>query len=238
MNNQKSMKIDESLKEDIQTLNEIFKTLSYKERIFKLYEIFSIDEVLMTSSFGTHSVGIIHLLNSTQKSQKIYFVNTGYLFNETLEYKKHLEQLYNLNTEEIHPDPIQHNLTTQEKWWQSHPRMCCTINKIAPLEKTIAKHKVWISGLMNFQTQWRSNLNIFEKKGDIIKFHPLIDISEKAYRLYRTENNLPDHPLEILGYGSVGCKYCTIKGEGRSGRWNNSGKTECGLHQNFFYKKG
>jgi phosphoadenosine phosphosulfate reductase len=40
-----------------------------------------------------------------------------------------------------------------------------------------------------------------------------------------------------MGYGSVGCTHCTVAGAGRSGRWADSEKTECGLHPDFFKQK-
>ena len=222
---------------DINALNKLFKPLSIIDRINKLYDIFDTSEVLMTSSFGTHSVGIIHLINQVNKSQKIHFINTGYLFNETIAFKNELQTIYNLDVIELEPDKVQHKLTTEESWWIQHPRMCCSINKIDPLSSIIPQHSIWISGLMSFQTKWRSKLDIFERKGDIIKFHPMIDLTEEDYKQLKFENKLLDHPLEVIGYGSVGCTHCTIKGEGRTGRWKTSGKTECGLHQNYFYKK-
>ena len=44
------------------------------------------------------------------------------------------------------------------------------------------------------------------------------------------DNNLPIHPLKPLGYESIGCKHCTLKGKKRKGRWAQTVKTECGLH--------
>ena len=44
------------------------------------------------------------------------------------------------------------------------------------------------------------------------------------------DHHLPFHPLISKGYFSIGCEHCTVPGKGREGRWNNSPKTECGLH--------
>jgi len=230
-------KLNLNVKLDVKELNRIFIPLSYQERIAKFFDIFNKDEILMTSSFGIHSACIIHLINEVSNDQKIHFINTGYIFNETMAYKNELTKIYNLNVIDIKPNKIQHDLTQDESWWIEHSKMCCTINKVAPLEEVISKNKVWISGLMQFQTQWRFNLDIFGYKGDILKFHPLIDMSQKLYEKIRLENKLLDHPLKAAGYGSIGCTHCTEKGEGRTGRWRNTSKTECGLHQNYFYKQ-
>ena len=64
----------------------------------------------------------------------------------------------------------------------------------------------------------------------MIKFYPLLDISEAEAQLYLKIHELPTHPLEAKGYCSVGCHHCTVAGAGRSGRWAGSVKTECGLH--------
>ena len=137
----------------------------------------------------------------------------------------------------VYPDEKQNELTRDEQWWKDHPKMCCTINKIQPLEPIIANHRVWIAGLMAWQTPFRSRLDIFTKQGDIIKFHPFIDIDQGDFLYHWSFHQLPKHPLENHGYGSIGCSHCTSKGEGRSGRWKSSKKTECGLHPNFFVNR-
>src|SRR5690606_10617964 len=114
------------------------------------------------------------------------------------------------------------------QWWATKPDDCCQINKIAPLEPIKAKHKIWVSGLMAFQTDYRAGLELFVEKPGIIKFHPLLDMSEMLYMAYTAHYQLPAHPLQVLGYGSVGCTHCTQKGEGRSGRWLGTDKSECG----------
>ena len=221
----------------VEELNTIFKPLNFKERIEKLYEYFPEKEVLMTSSFGTKSVFLIHLLQQIRPSQLIYFINTTYHFSETITYKDQLTEKFDLSIEEVLPSENENLLTKEDQWWVNHPRMCCTVNKIAPLDPIVAKHKVWISGLMAYQTEFRARLDIFEQRGDIVKFQPLVDIDEGEFLYHLDYHNLPRHPLEKEGYGSIGCTHCTEKGEGRNGRWARSGNKECGLHPNFFIRK-
>lgn len=224
-------------KHSIEELNKLFTPLSYMQRISKLYEIFNIDEVLFTSSFGTKSVFLIDSVHQIRPEQKIHYVDTTYLFPETLGYKDFITNKYGIKTIAVYPDKKSNELTTAEKWWKDHPRMCCTINKIAPLTPIINQHKIWMSGLMGTQTRIRGTLQIFEKNGDIIKFHPLIDLSNETFEQRMSLHNLERHPLEKEGYGSVGCRHCTIKGKGREGRWCQTEQTECGLHTSYYYKK-
>ncbi|MEK7257574.1 MAG: phosphoadenylyl-sulfate reductase, partial [Bacteroidota bacterium] len=178
-----------------------------------------------------------YFVSQIRPAQKVHFIDTTYHFQETLEYKEMLTERFNLNVIDVLPEPEQNALTREEQWWKDHPRMCCSINKVVPLEPIKAQHKVWISGLMSYQTEFRSHLRVFEKQGDILKFHPLIDIDEGEVLYHFSLHNLPRHPLEDLGYGSIGCMHCTEKGEGRNGRWKGQGRTECGLHPSYFIKK-
>lgn len=221
----------------IELLNDIFEPLTYQERIALLYKYFDEDEVLYTSSFGTKSVFLLYWISKIRPTQTVHFIDTTYHFKETISYKEQLTNLLGLQIVDVLPKVEEHMLTREEEWWKEHPKMCCSINKVAPLEPIKAKNKVWISGLMRDQTDFRSRLRVFEEQGDIIKFHPIIDLDE-GERLYQIAyNKLPAHPLEALGYGSIGCTHCTVKGQGRAGRWKGSDRTECGLHPSYFINK-
>ncbi len=223
--------------QSVDYLNKVFEPLHYKERIELLYEFFYMQDVLVTTSFGANSVFLLHLLHQVCPEQRVFFINTTYHFKETLAYKDYLTQLYDLNLIEVFPQEEENRMTTEEKWWMEHPKMCCTINKVVPLEPIKAQHKIWMSGLMAYQTEFRSNLRIFEQQGDIIKFHPLIDMEEGEFLYQVAYNKLPRHPLEKHGYSSIGCEHCTAKGEGREGRWKGTEKKECGLHSSYFVNK-
>jgi len=218
-------------------LNDLFDDYHFEERISKLYQYFDESEVLVTSSFGINSAFLLHFFNKIRPTQKVHFIDTTYHFPETLAYKETLKSHFDLKVIEVFPHEGQNKMTTEEKWWIDHPKMCCTINKIAPLDEVLSKYKVWVSGLISYQTTFRNGLRIFEENGDIIKFHPLIDMDEGNYLFYKGLNKLPAHPLQAKGYGSVGCANCTKAGEDRSGRWAGSKKSECGIHQNFYFKK-
>lgn len=221
----------------IDELNAIFTPLTFQERIEKLYEYFAEEDVLMTSSFGTKSVFLLHWFSSIRPTQVVHFLDTTYHFKETIAYKKQLTERFDLDVIDIFPDIEQNMLTREEQWWVEHRRMCCSINKVAPLEPIKAQHKIWVSGLMSYQTEFRSNLNVFQQQGDIIKFHPIVDIDEGEFIYYMDLFNLPRHPLEQEGFGSIGCTHCTAKGSGRDGRWKGSNQKECGLHPSYFIKK-
>lgn len=216
--------------QEIAELNKKYNQLTVEKRIEELYKDFAPQEIMLTSSFAATSAFLLRVFSRVNSTQKIYFIDTGYHFDETLEYMERLTDLYGLNVESIGAEKWQHDFTTSDETWKKDPNLCCSLNKVKPLELIKEQFTVWVSGLMEWQSDHRSSLDIFEERGGILKFYPLLDVSRAEREKYITVNKLPFHPLVAKGYSSIGCKHCTVPGEDRSGRWNNNPKTECGLH--------
>lgn len=222
--------LSEISEDTIKTLNKKYKPLSATNRIIELYKDFDVNDVMLTSSFAATSAFLLKLFSEVNTNQKVFFIDTGYHFEETLKYKEKLEQLYNLNVTSITAIKEEHEFTTKDETWKKNPDFCCSINKVRPLETIKKQYKVWVSGLMEWQSDHRASLDIFEMRGEILKFYPLLDITKEQRDAYIEKHQLPFHPLVAKGYHSIGCSHCTVPGEDRSGRWNNNPKTECGLH--------
>jgi phosphoadenosine phosphosulfate reductase len=75
---------------------------------------------------------------------------------------------------------------------------------------------------------------VVEADGPRLKFNPLARLTRAELNLAFTAARLPRHPLQALGFTSVGCVPCTnrpVAGAGaRDGRWGGLAKTECGIH--------
>lgn len=216
--------------QEIQDLNQKYKSLRVDQRIKTLYEDFDLAEIMVTSSFAATSAFLLKLISEGNSNQLIYFIDTGYHFDETMAYKKQLTETYGLNVKSVSALKDEHEFTTKDKTWTKNPDFCCSINKVKPLEIIKNKYTVWVSGLMKWQSDHRKTLDIFEQRGDILKFYPLLDVSKEERNNFIKKHDLLFHPLVSKGYHSIGCKHCTVPGEDRSGRWNNNPKTECGLH--------
>lgn len=213
---------------DVEALNKKYTPLSPEQRIAELYTDFS--NILLTSSFGTTSVYLLHLFSSTHPEQHVHFLDTTYHFPETLAYKERLTRTLGLNVVDLKGDEWRNKFTLQDRTWKKDPDLCCSINKVEPLEKIKAGFEIWVSGLMRGQNEHRKNLQVFEERGGILKFYPIIDQTEEQVKAYVKQHKLPAHPLARAGYASVGCTHCTSEGKAREGRWINKSKTECGLH--------
>ena len=214
----------------VEKLNKKYKPLSIHQRIEEVYKDFDIAEIMLTSSFAATSAFLLKLFSEVNKDQQVYFIDTGYHFEETLQYKEKLTELYGLNVKSLSALKEEHDFTTRDMTWKKNPDFCCSINKVKPLDLIKKNYTVWVSGLMEWQSDHRASLNIFENRGEILKFYPLLTVKKEERDAYIEQHELPFHPLVAKGYNSIGCSHCTVAGEDRSGRWNNNPKTECGLH--------
>lgn len=215
---------------DIEELNRIYQKLNPIQRLRKVFSDFDHEDILVTSSFGTTSGILMGMVSKAAPGHPIHFIDTTFCFNKTITYKQTLTMLLGLNIVNVLPDIEDNTLARETKLWESDTDQCCHLNKTKPFEPFKAKKKIWVSGLLMNQTPFRKNLNIFERRGDIIKMHPNIDTSAAQFDMFLADNDIPPHPLKAEGFDSVGCTHCTLKGTGRSGRWATSDKTECGIH--------
>jgi phosphoadenosine phosphosulfate reductase len=214
----------------IAALNERYLPLGFEQRIRTLYTEFAPDKILVTSSFAATSAYFLHIVSRIRPDQTIHFIDTGYHFPETAEYRAYLTQLFGLSVVGVHAEEWQHQFTVDDKTYERDPDYCCAINKVEPLEAIKPNFHIWVSSLMRWQTDHRAGLPVFEARRGVVKFNPMIDVSREERDAYIKEHDLPFHPLVARGYSSIGCTHCTVPGDGRSGRWLGKPKTECGLH--------
>jgi len=205
-------------------------SLGLEDRLRALYLEYKPEEVLVTSSFGASSAYLLGVISKVNPTQKVHFIDTTFSFPETISYKKKLSQKLKLQVVDVKPEKSENEFTLKDETWAKNPNFCCSLNKVKPLERLKSGYKVWISGLMAHQNDHRSEKEIFEIQDGVLKFYPLIDRSQSDMKEFISSNDLPEHPLQLCGYNSIGCFHCTTKGEGREGRWEGGAKTECGLH--------
>ncbi|HEX8522253.1 MAG TPA: phosphoadenylyl-sulfate reductase [Tepidisphaeraceae bacterium] len=228
---------------DPASINALLDTHSPSEVISWAQETFS-DGLVMSSSFGSESAALLHLVTQIVPDIRIIFVNTGYLFPETHQFMEQLRQRLNLNVWTYHTksDPIQYLKDTNEldaSVRNDVPR-CCAVNKNEPFERALRElaPKAWIRGIRRQQATTRRDRQVLEwsPRYNCYAVSPLLNWSTRQLHAYLQEHDLPYHPLYEKGYPSIGCNplSCTrpiqIGEDPRAGRWAGSTKTECGLH--------
>ncbi|MBI1869961.1 MAG: phosphoadenylyl-sulfate reductase [Chlamydiae bacterium] len=199
-------------------------------------------DIAMSTGFGASGMVLIHMISTINPKMKIIFLNTGFHFKETLEFKEKVIQKYGVNIIEYQALISKEELfkTISPHPYHDDPDRCCHMNKVEPMQRAIKGLRAWISALRRDQSPTRVNTHILEEyEGGLIKINPLANWTKKEVWNYLYQHKVPYHPLHDQGYPSIGCEPCTQSvGEGsheRSGRWVGKGKLECGIHT--FLKK-
>lgn len=194
-------------------------------------------KLFTTSSFQTHSIVLLHLLSRIDNTIPVYCLNTGFLFPETIAYKNQLAEEFGLTMTDIKPEvPKSIQKDAEGKLlFASDPDRCCHFNKVQPMDKLLSDYDIWINGIRRDQNANRAKMRVEEpSKFNTVRFHPMLEWTNKMIYDYIKEYDLPRHPLEAEGYSSIGCEPCTRKPSlemmEREARWYGMNKTECGLH--------
>lgn len=192
--------------------------------------------ITVVSSFGAESAVLLHLVSEIDRSVPVTFIDTGRLFQETLDYRNTLiDRLGLTDVRTIGPSEERlAQLDPAKALWMTDPDMCCRIRKTEPLNRALGGFDAWFTGRKRFQSQSRASIELFEADAGRIKVNPLASWGVQELADYAALHELPAHPLVAQGYPSIGCVPCTdrvIAGEDqRAGRWRGTGKTECGIH--------
>jgi phosphoadenosine phosphosulfate reductase len=194
------------------------------------------EQLALVSSFGTESAALLKVMADVDPAIPVVFLDTGWLFEETLAYRDTLIASLGL-TDVRSIKPLEQTLSREDpdrELWFSDPDACCRIRKVEPLARALKPFSAWINGRKRFQGGARAEIPVVEEDGNRLKFNPFANVSrEEIEAIYRLAK-LPPHPLVASGYLSVGCMPCssrTAPGEdARSGRWRGKAKTECGIH--------
>lgn len=178
---------------------------------FQKEESVLIDELISVSDGATDAVRIVT-------------IDTGVLFEETLQTWREFEERFGIKVE------VQDATGPDGPW--TGPENCCSVAKVAALERALADADGWITGIRREQGPTRAAAELIERDEarGIWKYNPLAHWTDRELWQRINERDLPYHPLHDQGYESIGCAPCTQPGGGREGRWAGTEKTECGLH--------
>ena len=192
----------------------------------------------MATAFGPEGCVILSLLAKVEPRVRVFNLDTGYQFRETLELRDRIAEQLGIEVQLAQPEQ------TVEQWeaangrpvYETDPDRCCFNRKIVVLRRELVGYHAWMSGIRRDQSPYRANAPIvgWDKKFGLVKVSPLANWTKQQVWRRIVEEKIPYNPLHDQGYPSVGCQPCTRpvdSGEDeRAGRWSGRSKTECGLH--------
>jgi phosphoadenosine phosphosulfate reductase len=217
-------------------LDRVLRNASPAEAIAAALKTVGRERLALVSSFGTESAALLKVMADVDPAIPVIFLDTGWLFEETLAYRDTLiEKLGLRDVRSI--KPLDETLSREDpdrELWFSDPDACCRIRKVEPLKRALAPFAAWINGRKRFQGGLRADIPVVEQDGIRLKFNPFANVSREQIEAIFKGANLPPHPLAASGFLSVGCMPCTSRTspdeDARAGRWRGRPKTECGIH--------
>ena len=193
----------------------------------------------LTSSFQAEDMAVTHLLRRRIPDVPVIFLETGYHFAATYEYRDRMTKQWSLNLVNAMPE---RTVAEQESafgiLYVSDPTRCCQLRKVEPLMRSLEPFDLWFTGLRREQSPTRAGLKKVElhrlPTGKTLwKVSLLADWNWAQVWDYSSANGIPHLPQYDEGYLSIGCEPCTAlpadPNNPRSGRWGRN-KLECGIH--------
>jgi phosphoadenosine phosphosulfate reductase len=192
----------------------------------------------MATAFGPEGCCLIHMLAEIEPRVRVFNLDTGYQFPQTLELRERLRERYGIEVELVRPDRTVAEYEAEHggPLFTRRPDQCCHDRKVVPLRRALTGFDAWISAIRRDQTADRALAEVvqWDAKFALVKVNPLLNWTKSDVWRFLLEHDIPYNPLHDQGYPSIGCWPCThpvaAGAAERSGRWAGTGKTECGLH--------
>jgi phosphoadenosine phosphosulfate reductase len=192
----------------------------------------------MATAFGAEGCVLLDLVAKIEPKVRVFNLDTGYQFAETLELRDRIVERYGIEVELMRPDAsvAEYEQTHGGPLYKSNSDQCCYDRKIIPLRRALVGYDAWITAIRSDQSADRATADVVsrDRKFGLVKINPLLTWTRRDVWAYIVTHKVPYNPLHDRGYASIGCWPCTravgVGEDERAGRWAGHAKTECGLH--------
>ncbi len=225
---------------DLSNLNHNFEERTPQELIQWAHATFG-DRVCTISAMQEAGNAVCHMISQLKLPIPVLFVDTGVMFQETLQTRDRLTEEYGLNVITLTPEQTMEEQTRKLGVLYLSPEgqaECCRLRKVEPLHAVASQYDGIISSLRRSDGGQRANNPILsiDKKMNTVRVNPLANFSDEQLQQYIEENQVITNPLHKQGFATIGCNRCTtpvMDGEPkRAGRWRHLGpwSVYCGIN--------
>jgi phosphoadenosine phosphosulfate reductase len=192
----------------------------------------------MATAFGAEGCVLLHLLAEIEPRVRVFNLDTGYQYVETLELRERIRKRYGIAVEMVRPEltVAAYEARHGGPLYRTNHNRCCHDRKIVPLRRALAGYDAWITAIRRDQTADRALADVvqWDAKFNLVKINPLLHWTRKDVWDFVLAHEVPYNPLHDQGFPSIGCWPCTgpvaADQDERAGRWAGTAKKECGLH--------
>ena len=112
-----------------------------------------------TCSFQAEDVIVLDLLRKRLPGIPVLFLETGYHFPQTYEFRDQLARDWKLNLISVIPrQSVQEQESAFGVLYREDPTKCCQLRKVDPLFRALEPFEAWFTGLRREQSVTRKNL--------------------------------------------------------------------------------
>jgi phosphoadenosine phosphosulfate reductase len=181
---------------------------------------------------------VVHLASQAAPGIDVVFLDTGYHFPETIEFRRRVAERLDVNVIDVAPvlSVAAQDARFGAKLHDRDPDACCEMRKVQPLARALEGYDAWVSGVRRDEAATRADTRtvMWDRTRGKVKVNPIAHWTEPDVAAYAKSHGLRFNPLRELGFTSIGCAPCTVAvrpgDDPRAGRWDGFAKTECGLH--------
>jgi phosphoadenosine phosphosulfate reductase len=229
--------LEQAIREDLSKANERLRGATPRAILEWAVEQY-FPRLTMATAFGAEGCVLIHLLAEIEPAVRVFNLDTGYQFAETLALRDRIAERYGITVELTGADTgvEEYERRNGGPLYVSNPDQCCYDRKIVPLRRALVGQDAWITAIRADQSPDRANAQVVGRdlKFGLVKINPLLMWTRRDVWAFLVTHRVPYNPLHDEGYASIGCWPCTrpvgASEDERAGRWAGQAKTECGLH--------
>ena len=225
---------------DLLELNKSFERRTPLEMIQWGCEMFG-DRIAAITSMQRAGNVICHIMTTAGVKLPILFVDTGVMFEETLQTRDRLIREYGLNIITLSPKQSMQEQTAELGILYldvDGQKKCCQLRKVDPLLEVADQYDCLIGSLRRSDGGKRAGCPLLSVDPEMnsLRINPLANFSNDQLASYLEEHQVILNPLHDQGYATIGCNRCTTPvmpyEDKRAGRWRHLGSMAmyCGLN--------
>jgi phosphoadenosine phosphosulfate reductase len=225
---------------DLADLNQTFEERTPQELLQWAKEIFG-DRVAAISAMQEAGTVVCHMISQSKVDIPVIFVDTGVMFQETLDTRDRIASEYGIRMLTLQPELTMQQQTEKHGILYLTPegqKECCHMRKVEPLRGVAHHYDALIGSLRRSEGGRRATCPILmvDLEMNAVRINPLAMVDDETLDEYVAEHHVIQNPLHAQGFSTIGCNRCTTpvlpNEPKRAGRWRHLGpwSVYCGIN--------